>query len=178
VTRLWRETRETERLLLRPLSMSDAVPLHVLQQDERMMRYFGGPYLREQTQTWLEWHVAIWEQEGYSHWAADLKQDGSFVGWIGLTKIWEPEELASAVEVGWFVDRRHWGKGLASEGGRESLRFGFQNLALDRVLARYNPENAASGRVMEKIGMHHLVDMTREGEGVSRIYEIRRGEMA
>jgi RimJ/RimL family protein N-acetyltransferase len=174
VTGIRRQTYETERLQLRPLAMSDGDALHALQCDGEMMRYFGGPYRREQTDTWLEWHVAIWEQEGYSHWAAELKEAGIFVGWIGLTKVWEPEEMLPAVEVGWFVDRRYWGNGLATEGGRRSLTFGFEELGLDRIIARYDPENYASGKVMEKLGMNHVCDMSRSNaEGLARIYEIR-----
>ena len=174
MTGIWREIHETERLLLRPLSIGDGDALHGLQRDIEMMRYFGGPYRREQTDTWLEWHVAMWEQEGYSHWAAELKEDGTFIGWIGLTKVWEPEEMLPAVEVGWFVDRKYWGMGLATEGGRRSLAFGFEDLGLDRIIARYDPENVASGKVMENLGMSHVRDMPRSnGEGLARIYEIR-----
>lgn len=158
--------------------MTDAPALHALQVDSEMMRYFGGPYRRHQTDAWLQWHVGMWELEGYSHWAAELKVDGSFVGWIGLTKVWEPEELLPATEVGWFVDRQYWGIGLATEGARVSLAFGFEDLGLDRILARYDPENLASGTVMEKIGMHHLCDIPRtNAEGPARVYEIRSDEL-
>jgi RimJ/RimL family protein N-acetyltransferase len=51
-----------------------------LQRDAEMMRYFGGPYRPEQTETWLQWHVAMWDREGYSHWAAELKEADTFVG--------------------------------------------------------------------------------------------------
>ena len=177
MTGMWQEPYETERLRLRPLAMSDAAALYPLQRDGEMMRYFGGPYRREQTETWLEWHVAMWEQEGYSHWAAELKESRILVGWIGLTKVWEPEEMLPAVEVGWFVDHNYWGKGLATEGGRQSLTFGFDDLALDRIIARYDPKNVASGKVMEKLGMRHLLDMPRGGsEGITRVYEVRPGE--
>ena len=158
--------------------MSDGEPLNALQRDPHMMRYFGGPYLRAQTDTWLEWHVAMWEQEGYSHWAAELKEKGTFVGWVGLTKVWEPEDLLPATEVGWFVDRRLWGSGLATEGGRRSLEFGFRDLGLDRIIARYNAENLASGRVMEKLGMNHAATEPRSNaSGWTRVFEIRSDEL-
>lgn len=179
VTRGLSETHETERLRLRPLAIGDASALHALQQDAEMMRYFGGPYLRQQTDTWLEWHVALWEQEGFSHWAAELKPSGAFLGWIGLTKVWEPDELLPATEVGWFVDRTCWGMGLATEGARRSLIFGFEDLGLDRIIARCDPQNRASERVMQKLGMRHLCDMPRTNpEGVARVYEIRSDQMA
>jgi hypothetical protein len=65
---------------------------------------------------------------------------------------------------------------LASEyrTGRRSLTFGFEELGLDRIIARYDPENVASGKVMEKLGMNHVCDMPRgNAEGLARIYEIR-----
>ena len=157
--------------------MSDAAALYPLQRDGEMMRYFGGPYRREQTETWLEWHVAMWEQEGYSHWAAELKESRIFVGWVGLTKVWEPKEMLPAVEVGWFINRNYWGKGFATEGGRRSLIFGFEDLGLDRIIARYDLNNVASGKVMEKLGMRHLCDIPRsDPEGISRVYEVRAGQ--
>ena len=179
MTMIWQETYETERLRLRPLTMSDGDALYALQRNGEMMRYFGGPYQREQTDTWLEWHVAMWQQEGYSHWAAELKDGDAFVGWVGLTKVWEPEELLPAVEVGWFIDRKYWGNGFATEGGRRSLAFGFEDLGLHRIIARYDPENVASGRVMEKLGMRHLCDMPRSNpEGLARVYEVRADEVS
>ena len=179
MTRIWQETYETERLRLRPLTTSDGDALHPLQRNGEMMRYFGGPYRREQTDTWLRWHAAIWEQEGYSHWGAELKDDGAFIGWVGLTKVWEPEELLPAVEVGWFIDREYWGNGFATEGGRRSLTFGFEDLGLHRIIARYDPENVASGRVMEKLGMRHLCDMPRSSpEGIARVYEVRADDVS
>ena len=160
--------------------MDDADVLHRLQSDPEMMRYFGGPYVRRQTETWLEWHVAMWDQEGYSLWAAELKDGGAFVGWIGLSKVFAPEELQGTTEVGWFIDRAHWRQGLATEGGRRALQFGVDVLNLDRILARYDPENVASGRVMEKLGMR-VRGRHAHGEiapGITRVYEITSGEVA
>jgi RimJ/RimL family protein N-acetyltransferase len=145
----------TERLILRPLAMSDAEALLQLHQDAGMMRYFddGHPYSREESRTWLEWHVGMWDLEGFSFFAALLRASGSLIGWIGLNKVLDDPALDGCTEVGWFIERRHWGEGLATEGARAALAFGFGTLGLDRILARYRTDNVASGRVMEKIGM-------------------------
>jgi RimJ/RimL family protein N-acetyltransferase len=141
-----------------------------------MMRYFGDghPYSEPESRTWLEWHAAMWTTEGYGFWAAEDRVGGGFIGWVGVTKVWDPPELLSTTEAGWFVDRRYWGQGLATEGAREALRFAFEDLGLTRVIARYNAENAASGRVMEKIGMHFWQEFPHpELPGATaRIYEI------
>ncbi len=164
---------ETLRLRLRPLALDDLEDLHRLQSDAEMMRFFDdGPYIREQTRTWLEWHIAMWDQEGFSFWAAELKPDLRFIGWLGLDKVWEPIELLPAIEAGWFIDRQHWGQGLATEGAQMALAFGFDQLGLDRIIARYNSENVASGRVMEKIGMHLWRQMQNDDPAtVTNIYE-------
>jgi RimJ/RimL family protein N-acetyltransferase len=169
--------RDTERLHLRPLSMSDADALYPLHQDPVMQRYLGDGqvYDRDQSRTWLEWHVALWEQEGYSFFAVELRPEGQFIGWLGLNKVLDDPELNGTPEIGWFIDRHYWGRGLASEGAREALRFGFDDLAFDRVIARYNTDNRASGRVMEKIGMQWWREIPHaEVPGATvTMYEIR-----
>jgi len=60
-------------------------------------------------------------------------------GWPGL-------------EVGWLVARSHWGRGLATEGGRASLAHAFETLGVDHVISLIRPDNAASIRVAEKLG--------------------------
>jgi len=146
---------DTQRLHLRPLAMSDADALFVLHQDADMQRYFGDGHLysREESRTWLEWHVGMWQLAGYGFFAVELQPDGQFIGWLGLNTVLDDPDLTGTTEIGWFIDRRHWGLGLASEGARQALEFGFVTLGLDRIIARYRTDNRASGKVMEKIGM-------------------------
>ena len=148
---------KTTRLHLRPLAMTDAEPLYALHQDADMQRYFGDGHLygRDESRTWLEWHVGLWDVEGYSFFAADLLAEGRFVGWVGLNKVADDPELDGQTEIGWFIDRDFWRQGLATEGARAALDFGFASLGLDRIIARYHTENVASGRVMQKIGMRY-----------------------
>ncbi len=147
---------ETERLHLRPLALSDADRLSALHRDPEMQRYFGDghPYDRDESRTWLEWHVGLWEVEGYSFFAAELLADHRFAGWVGLNRIADDPDLNGQTEIGWFIDRALWRQGLATEGARAALDFGFGSLGLDRIIARYQTDNIASGRVMQKIGMH------------------------
>jgi RimJ/RimL family protein N-acetyltransferase len=140
-----------------------------------MMRYFGDghTYRDDESRTWLEWHAAMWDLEGYGFWAIEHRPELEFIGWVGVTKVWAPPELMPATEIGWFVDRRYWGQGLATEGAWAALGFAFGALALPRVIARYNAENVASGRVMEKIGMQFWREQPDPGlPGITeRFYE-------
>jgi RimJ/RimL family protein N-acetyltransferase len=148
---------DTPRLHLRPLSMGDADALYALHQNPEMLRHFGDGHLydRDESRTWLEWHSDLWEVAGYRFFAAELRADGRFVGWVGLDKVLDDPELDGQTEIGWFIDRALWRQGLATEGARASLDFGFGSLGLDRIIARYHTVNIASGRVMQKIGMHY-----------------------
>jgi RimJ/RimL family protein N-acetyltransferase len=135
--------------------MTDAGRMLALHQSEDMQRYFGDGhvYTPEESRTWLEWHVALGDLEGFSFLAATLKSNLSLVGWVGLNRVMDDPELKGETEIGWFIDRRFWGQGLATEGELASLSFGFDSLGLDRIIARYRTDNVASGRVMEKVGM-------------------------
>jgi ribosomal-protein-alanine N-acetyltransferase len=170
---------DTERLHLRPLAMSDTESLLVLHQDTAMQRYFGDGhvYSPEESRTWLEWHVGMWELNGYGFFAANLREEGNFIGWLGINKVLDDPDLEGSTEIGWFIDSRYWGQDLATEGAQEALTFGFATLGLDRIMARYRTDNVASGRVMEKIGMRHwqvVPNPTVPGTTVT-MYEITSG---
>ncbi|MGH9090765.1 MAG: GNAT family N-acetyltransferase [Acidimicrobiales bacterium] len=167
---------DTEHLRLRPLTMADVDDLLPLQQDPQMMRYFedGHVYTPDESRTWLQWHADMWGLEGYGFWGVELRATGAFVGWLGVTKVWTPPEIMPSSELGWFIARRHWGQGLATEGAREALAFAFGPLELPRVIARYHSDNPASGRVMEKIGMRFWREDPYPGvpEARTRIFEM------
>jgi ribosomal-protein-alanine N-acetyltransferase len=161
---------DTDRLRLRPLASSDADALYVLHQDPAMMAHFGDGHLydRRESRAWLDWHIGMWDIEGYSFFAVERRPEGIFTGWLGLNKVLDEPSLDGQTEIGWFIDRACWGQGLASEGARASLDYGFATLGLDRIIARYHTVNIASGRVMQKIGMHYWYEHpSAEVEGVS-----------
>lgn len=155
--------------------MEDGEGLLRLQRVPQMMRYFadGHTYGDEESRVWLEWHVAMWSLEGYGFWAVEHKPGYEFIGWLGVTKLWDAPELMPASEVGWFIDAPFWGQGLATEGAQEALRFAFGHLGLSRVIPRYNAANVASGRVMEKIGMRFWQEFPHPEvpDGIVRVYE-------
>ena len=95
----------------------------------------------------------MWDMEGFGFFAATLKADGGFVGWLGLNRVLDDPDLGGSTEIGWFIDRRHWEQGLATEGARVAVTCGFDALDLDRIIARCRTDNVVSGRVREKIGM-------------------------
>lgn len=83
--------------------------------------------------------------------AIERRSDHSLVGAIGLA-VNKKHQLA---ELGYWVGKPYWNQGYATEAAREVIRFGFEDMNLHRIQARYMNKNPASGRVMEKIGMQY-----------------------
>ena len=157
---------ETARLLLRPWSPADLRSLTALFREPDVWRYpFGRGLSAAEAKRFLEHQLEHWETTGFGLWAAELKASRRLIGYTGLSvPSWLPQVLP-AVEVGWRLHPDYWGMGLATEGGRASLRFGFETLALSRIISISSPDNVASVRVMEKIGMRAWLTTTDPARG-------------
>jgi ribosomal-protein-alanine N-acetyltransferase len=151
----------TARLRLRMFTPRDADAYNAaIHSDPDVMRYMPGgtPRSRARSASLIATIVKWWSAHNYGLWAVESLAGGELIGHCGLMQ--EPD--SGAVEIGYALARAHWGQGLASEGARASLRYGFEQAGLERVIALADPANAASRRVMEKIGMRF--------EGVTRLY--------
>jgi RimJ/RimL family protein N-acetyltransferase len=119
------------------------------------MRFIGDghPLTRRESAAQLLSLRRHWEQHGYGLWAAVEKGSGAVIGWAGLAQPTFLPQVMPAVEVGWRLDRAWWGQGLATEAGREGVRFGLDALGLEEIVSIIHPDNAASRRVAEKLGL-------------------------
>jgi RimJ/RimL family protein N-acetyltransferase len=145
---------ETERLLLREFDESDAEPFHLFLSDPAVIRYTGDPdggspgvehsltVLRSRT-------LADYRTHGYGRWAVVLKANGEVIGFAGLKYLADAQE----VDIGYRLLPDHWGRGLATEACRAILDYGRTRLGLERIIAFVHPENVASVRVLEKLGL-------------------------
>jgi RimJ/RimL family protein N-acetyltransferase len=145
----------TERLELRRWRDDDLGDLAEMNADPEVVRYLrdGSPMTPDESAEQLVGFMRHWEDHGYGLWAAVLPETGEVIGFVGLAEPTFLPEVLPAVEVGWRLKRRHWGKGYATEGGREALRFGFDDLRLDRIVSIRHRDNDASRRVMKRLGM-------------------------
>jgi RimJ/RimL family protein N-acetyltransferase len=106
------------------------------------------------TRAQIERFERQWAQEGLSHWAAVDLDSGALIGRIGLLRHHDWPLEPSPVEVGWVLDERYWGRGLATEGGRASVDLWRTSLLDDsRVLSITSPANRRSRAVMERLGL-------------------------
>jgi ribosomal-protein-alanine N-acetyltransferase len=144
-------TIKTDRLILRPFTEHDAEGLHRILAQEGVLRYFPStdPPPLDRVQKFIVAQLARWEEHGFGWWAVEPKSKGGIIGWNGLQYLTETEE----VEIAYLLAKPPWGKGLATEGAREGLKYGFETLELERIVGIVHPENIASQRVLEKLGL-------------------------
>lgn len=144
-------TIKTERLILRKFNETDSEALFKILGQENILRYFPNPNSppKEKVEGLIRNQLEQWEQYGYAWWAVTLPADSAFLGWCGLQYLPETDET----EVGYLLGRQWWGKGYATEAAYASLVFAFNDLDMEQIIALVHPENQASIRVIEKIGM-------------------------
>ena len=144
---------ETGRLFLREWRDEDREPFARMNADPRVMEFFAATLTAAQTDAMLERVQAHLDRHGFGWWPAELKATGAFVGFIGLAVPYFEAHFTPCVEVGWRLAAEHWGRGLATEGARAALRYGFEELGLREIVSFTVPANVRSRRVMEKLGM-------------------------
>jgi Acetyltransferases, including N-acetylases of ribosomal proteins len=142
---------KTDRLILRAFTLDDLDSLFSIFSDPDVVRYlgYGTSPSRLETQAILNSYFAHWQKRGFGRWGLVCKQSGQLIGYCGLR--WR--DHLDSPEIVYLLAKEFWGKGLATEAARACLRYGFERLGFERIIAVTRPENVASQRVMEKIGM-------------------------
>lgn len=154
-----RPTLETPRLVLRPYMPSDALRVRDLAGDRAVAETalnIPHPFERGVAERWIASHLPQWQAGRGVSFAVVPRDSAQLVGGVSLTI--EPRHATA--EIGYWIGRRHWGRGFATEATQAAVRCAFEDLGLNRLSARHFARNAASGRVLEKVGF--------EREGFSR----------
>jgi RimJ/RimL family protein N-acetyltransferase len=149
------DTIRTERLVLRRWQEADRLPFQRLNADPRVMEFLSEPLTAEASDALFDRIQAHINRHGFGPFAAELVETGEFLGFTGLFVPEFDAHFTPAVEIGWRLAFECWGKGLATEGARAAVRFGFEALGLDEIVSFTVPGNLRSRRVMEKLGMTH-----------------------
>ncbi|MCP4363180.1 MAG: GNAT family N-acetyltransferase [Chloroflexi bacterium] len=147
-------TITTGRLCLRPFTPVDATPLHHILNGKDVLKYFPGTQTpsQEQVERMIGRLLNHWQEKGYGLWAMELQSTGALLGRCGLQHIPETDE----VEIDFILDHRYWGRGFATEAGEAALQYGFDKLGLAEAVGIVHPENIASQRVLEKLGLQFI----------------------
>jgi ribosomal-protein-alanine N-acetyltransferase len=144
---------ETERLYLRPFHPDELGALVAFRADPEVSRYLGDAAMHtpESVAQRFEFYLSCYETHGFGASAVIRKADGEMIGWGGL----QPLEATGEIEIGYGFAKLYWGQGFATEMAQAWFRYGFERVGLERIVAVAEPENTASWRVMEKLGMRY-----------------------
>ena len=164
----------TERITLLPLTDGHLEWEAELDSDPEVMRYLSGrASTREEVESSHATRMAVAQKvDGLGFWVGLV--DDEFVGWWTLQPAHGPDQPddRDVADLGYRLLRRHWRRGLASEGSRELMRYGFDDVRLDRIIAQTLTVNAASRAVMERVGLTYVrtfpTSMTAPAEGVGQ----------
>jgi len=143
---------KTERLRLRPFTLDDEAAVFALVSDPEIARFvrFEAHRSSDETRAFLELVQQYYERGNPFAWAIVLRENGRLIGSCGFVS--QAPERRSA-EIGYWLGKPYWGQGYAVEAARALVRFGFEQIGLDRVEAKCFLENRAGQRVIEKLGM-------------------------
>lgn len=152
---------ETERLLLRRFTPDDVALIYQLNRDPEVTRYTLDPvrdesHAQEILETVILPQYALYN---YGRWAVHCKGDLSFIGWCGLK--FRPE--LNETDLGYRFTRASWGRGYATESAAGTLKYGFNNLGINRIIGRALSGNLGSIHVLEKCGMTFIGEEIIEG---------------
>lgn len=158
----------TARLVLEPFEPRHLDFLHRLWTDPRVRRYLWDDVTiaRERAALEIGKSLASFHDDGFGMLVARDTADGREAGFCGLRRFGEGGD----VEMMYGLAPERWGRGLATEAGREMLRWAFEDFRLARLYARTDPPNEASVRVMQRLGMDFVRRV--EEHGLDLVYYV------
>jgi RimJ/RimL family protein N-acetyltransferase len=159
----------TQRLILRPWRETDRGEFARLNDDPAVMEFMPRRLSRDESDATAAGIQAAIERRGWGFWAVEVKGDagaaarsaaggaaahaGAFIGFVGLSVPSFTAHFTPCVEIGWRLAKEHWGNGYASEAAVACLRFGFEKLKLQQIVAFTVPLNKRSIGVMKRLRM-------------------------
>ena len=162
---------QTERLRLRWFTLADAAFILDLLNQPSWIANIGERHVHTlaDAEHWINARlVPAYPGQTLGFWAVERQADGMLIGMCGLIK----RDTLPAIDLGYAFPPQHWGQGYAREAASACLAHGRDVLRLTRLLAITGPDNAASARVLEAIGMRHVDTRILEGDTKStRVFE-------
>lgn len=160
---------ETDRLLLRPLELSDAAAMFAMDNNPKVHKYlWQKPTLAiEETIKTIEYVQSQYERNNIGRFATILKETGEFIGWTGIKFIHDHVENGNTnfYDYGYRLAEKFWGKGYATEATVAWLDYGFNQMNIKIMNAYTHSDNGASNHILEKAGMH-LMEIYTADDGV------------
>lgn len=137
------------------MTRDDLGPMAELLSDPRVMAYYPAPKTRAEAAAWIAWNEDNYARHGYGLWIVETHA-GEFLGDCGLT--WQRLGDEVKLEVGYHMRSDRQGQGYATEAAAACRDLARDSLGASELVAIIDPDNTASRRVAEKIGMRHVAD--------------------
>ncbi|WP_277966506.1 GNAT family N-acetyltransferase [Pantoea trifolii] len=145
---------ETDRLILRQWQEKDLQPFAELNADPEVMNYFPKALSRQESDNVVSRFIEmIVSNQGWGFWAVEMKATGEFVGSVGLAHQPERFDFSPCTEIGWRINKKFWGQGIAKEAAEASLVYAFDVLHLREVVSFTSIHNTLSENLMTRLGM-------------------------
>lgn len=143
----------TQRLGFRNWKSKDIEPMCKLNGDPEVMRFFPTTQDKQKTTQFIERMQKQFAVRDYCYFAVDRLDTKQFIGFIGISYQDYEAPITPCTDIGWRLDKTHWGKGYATEGAKACLSYAFETLDLKKIYSVASHNNLPSISVMKKIGM-------------------------
>ena len=148
---------KSKLFVLRPFKRGDEVSLRRSVNDWHIYRYTAlipYPYTMKHARDWIKKNISLNSNPKKGEINFAIVIDGNVVGGIGLRSMWMTEVETHKAEIGYWLAKRHWGKGIMTEAVRLVTDYAFKHLKLQRIYAAVMSNNKASARILEKVGFN------------------------
>ena len=158
---------ETDRLLLRPLELCDAVDMFAMDNNPEVHKYLW----QNPTQTvdeiikTIEYVQMQYERNKIGRFATIQKETGELIGWTGIKFVDDHTENGNSnfYDYGYRLNEKFWGNGYATEASIAWLDYGFNQMNIEKMNAYTHFENGASNHILQKVGMNFMEDYPDKG---------------
>lgn len=148
----------SERLGFRKWRDADLSEFAELNSDDAVMKHFPKTLSKKEVEALIVALKNHYTENGFTYYATEILATKEFIGMIGLAFQEYKTKFTPAIDIGWRLKRRAWGKGYATEGARRCLDYAFNELGIKKIISVCTVKNTNSERVMQKIGMTKIGD--------------------
>lgn len=148
---------ETDRLILREMSINDFNSLHEIFSDEDIMKYYPEPFVPDKTLDWIAWCIDDYKKHNHSLWSVILKSENKLIGDCGILRQYIKEKQEN--EISYHLNKKYWHNGFATEAAFACKKMGFNTFKYRKLVSVIDVRNKNSINVAERIGFS-ILDVT------------------
>ncbi|MFN3968366.1 GNAT family N-acetyltransferase [Flavobacterium sp.] len=151
---------ETNRLILRPLELTDAEAMFDMDKNPEVHKYLWQTPVQQIDEVIkvIEYVRGQYERNNIGRFATIVKETGEFIGWTGIKFVDDHVENGNTnfYDYGYRLNEKFWNKGYATEASKAWLDYGFNQMKIDKMNAYTHSENGASNHILQKVGLKFM----------------------